>query len=123
MQIAKKLVPTLALFGSASTLLCCALPALLVALGAGAALAGLVGAMPQLVWLSEHKVALFIIAGILIAGAGLLRYSRLNASCPADPEEAKACQRLNRLNAWLFWLSLGFYATGAFFAFLAPMLM
>ena len=28
--------PTLALFGSASTLLCCALPALLISIGAGA---------------------------------------------------------------------------------------
>ena len=38
----------------ASTLLCCALPALLVALGAGAVLATAVSVFPQLVWVSEH---------------------------------------------------------------------
>ena len=45
------------LFASSSTLVCCALPALLVAVGAGAALSSLVSAVPQLVWLSEHKEA------------------------------------------------------------------
>ena len=44
------------LFASSSTLICCALPALLVALGAGAALSSLVSAVPQLVVLSEHKL-------------------------------------------------------------------
>lgn len=34
---------------SSSTLICCALPALLVAIGAGATLAGLVTAVPQLI--------------------------------------------------------------------------
>ena len=50
------------IFTSSGTLLCCALPAALVAVGAGATLASLVGAVPQLVWLSEHKGPLFAIA-------------------------------------------------------------
>lgn len=48
---------------SASTLLCCALPALLVALGAGAVLASRVSVFPQLVWVSEHKIEVFVLAG------------------------------------------------------------
>lgn len=44
-----------ALLASSAPLLCCVLPAFLVAVGAGAALAGLVTALPQLIWLSEHK--------------------------------------------------------------------
>ena len=52
------LAPTLSLFASAGTLVCCALPALFVTLGAGAALAGLVGEFPQLVWLSTYKLYL-----------------------------------------------------------------
>jgi hypothetical protein len=48
-----------AAFGSllfaSGTLVCCVLPAVMVALGAGAALAGLVTSVPQLVWLSAHK--------------------------------------------------------------------
>ena len=43
------------LFATSSTLVCCAIPAVLVALGAGAALSSLVAVFPQVVWLSEHK--------------------------------------------------------------------
>jgi len=43
------IVQTLTLFGSLGTLLCCALPALLVSLGAGAVMASLVTNVPQLV--------------------------------------------------------------------------
>ena len=56
-----------ALLASSATLVCCVLPAVLVALGAGAALAGLVTAVPQLVWLSEHKALVFGGAAALLA--------------------------------------------------------
>jgi len=117
------LVSTLALFGSFGTLLCCALPALLVSLGAGAAVIGLVSAVPQLIWLSEHKVSLFIFAGITIVISGMLRWLNRNAPCPADPAQAKTCLRLRKLSAWIFYGSLAMYATGVFFAFIAPRLL
>ena len=113
------IVPTLALFSSMSTLLCCALPALLVSIGAGAVMIGLVSAVPQLVWLSEHKVPLFIFAGIMLSLSGLLRYRNRNAPCPADPLRAKACARLRRISGIIFYLSLSCYAVGFFFAFIA----
>ena len=47
------------LFATSGTLVCCAIPAALVTLGAGAALSSLVSVFPQVVWLSEHKEALF----------------------------------------------------------------
>ena len=99
------IVPTLALFSSMSTLLCCALPALLVSIGAGAVMIGLVSAVPQLVWLSEHKVPLFIFAGIMLSLSGLLRYRNRNAPCPADPLRAKACARLRRISGIIFYLT------------------
>ena len=54
MPLHRSVLPTLTLFGSFSTLLCCALPALLVSLGAGAVTIGLVSAVPQLIWLLCH---------------------------------------------------------------------
>ena len=71
--------------------MCCALPAAMVAIGAGAALAGLVGAVPQLVWLSEHKAALFALAGTMLAVAGWLQHRARFAPCPADPRLAAEC--------------------------------
>jgi hypothetical protein len=59
-----------ALFASSGTLVCCALPALLVAVGAGAALSSLVSAVPQLVWISEHKLGVFSFAAVMLAFAG-----------------------------------------------------
>src|SRR5271170_3738673 len=93
------IISTLALFGSFSTLLCCALPALFVSLGAGAALIGLVNGVPQLIWFSAHKVALFVFAGCMLTLSGITRYLNRNAPCPADPLKAKACKKLRRFSS------------------------
>src|ERR1700709_2090210 len=106
MAVKHKIIPTLALFGSFSTLLCCALPALFVSLGAGAALIGLVSAVPQLVWLSQHKVGLFIFAGVMLTISAVSRYMTRNAPCPIDAAEAKACKRLRRISFGVFCFSL-----------------
>ncbi len=119
MSLRSSVLSIFALFGSFSTLICCALPALLVSLGAGAAVAGLVSTVPQLVWLSEHKVSLFIMAGLLLAASGIVRYLTRNAPCPIDPAQAKSCMRMRRFSAGVFYFSLAMYATGFFFAFIA----
>jgi hypothetical protein len=83
-----------ALLASSATLVCCVLPAVLVALGAGAALASLVAAVPQLVWLSEHKPLVFGIAIALLVISGLALSHGRSLPCPSDPQAARACQRL-----------------------------
>ena len=116
----------LSVFTSSSTLVCCALPALLVALGAGAALASLVGAFPQIVWLSEHKIPLFLAAGVMLALAGLLQWSaRRDAvlACPPERALAEACATAKDYSLIVYWVSVAIYATGLFFAFIAPLLM
>lgn len=110
---------SLALFTSLGTLLCCALPAALVAIGAGAVLAGLVTAVPQIVFLSEHKVALFAVAGAMLAASAALRYANRHAPCPADPRLAASCTRLRRIGGVALYGSMAVYAVGFFFAFVA----
>ena len=119
MGLHKHIIPTLSLFGSFSTLLCCALPALLISLGAGAAMIGLVGAFPQLIWISEHKILLFIFAGTMLTLSGTLRYLSRNQACPADPVKANACGRMRRISFGVFCFSLCMYAVGFYFAFIA----
>lgn len=111
------------IFTSASTLLCCALPALLVALGAGAALATVVGAVPQIVWVSEHKTLVFVGAGVMLAVAGYLQYRARFLPCPADAGLAAACARQRRVSNVIYFVSLAIYVIGVSFAFLAPYLM
>ena len=119
----KRVVGFLSLFTSLGTLVCCALPALLVALGMGAALAGLVGAVPQIVWLSENKLWLFASGAVLLASGGYLQWRARFEPCPFDLEMAHACAAARKSSRVLYLVSLGIYSIGAFFAFAAPLVI
>ena len=95
-----------ALLASSATLVCCVLPAVMVSLGAGAVLVGLISAVPQLVWLSEHKVLVFGTAGVMLLLSGIMLVSAIRLPCPIDPRGAKACRRLRKFSVGLF--SAGF---------------
>ena len=123
MNLRAIILEALTILSSFSTLVCCALPAALVSIGAGAVLASVVTAVPQLVWLSEHKVQLFAFAGLMLALSGVSAYRNRNAPCPADPIQARSCIRLRRWSARAFCLSATIYAIGLFFAFFAARLV
>jgi hypothetical protein len=112
-------VSTLSLFGSTGTLLCCALPALFVSIGAGAAFAGMVSAAPWLVTLSKYKAWTFGISGLLIMIAGWMRWRSRNEPCPIDEKKARACAQLRKLSGIIYGVSVFIWAIGFFFAFVA----
>lgn len=113
----------LTLLTSSGTLICCALPALFVTLGLGAAFGGFVSAFPQLIWLSEHKIALFVFAGAMLSVAGFFQWRARYAPCPIDPALARACLKTRRLSRIIYFISLAVYLTGFFFAFVAAKLI
>jgi mercuric ion transport protein len=112
----------LSLFTSTGTLLCCALPSLLVALGMGATMAGLVSSVPQLVWLSQYKLYVFSASGAMLGLASFLQYRSQFEPCPIDPEQARACtaSRVWSLRVLLFAIVV--WSVGFFFAFVAPLI-
>ena len=112
-------LPALSLFTSLGTILCCALPALLVTLGMGAALAGFVSAVPWITAISAHKKIVFVLAGLLILMSGFMQWRARNAPCPADPDQARACMTLRRLSRAILIFAGVIYLTGFFFAFIA----
>lgn len=112
-----------ALLASSATLVCCVLPAVLVSLGAGAALAGLVSAIPQLVWLSEHKIAVFGIAALLLLVSGFALWRARNLPCPINPDAGRSCQRLRRISVTLYVFAAGAYLLGTAFAFVLPVIL
>jgi hypothetical protein len=116
-------VTWLTLFASGGTLICCALPALLVAIGAGAVLASAVSTFPQLIWISAHKGYVFVGAGAMLAAAGYLQWRAQFLPCPADPKLARTCQRSRTISRWVYGISVGVYLIGAFFAYAAPWLL
>jgi cytochrome b561 len=117
-----KLTDTLTLCASSSTLVCCALPALFVAVGAGAALAGLASNFPALIWLSEHKELSFGFSILMLVIAGIAQWRARSAPCPIDPLLAAQCMRTRAVSFRIYRLSLGIFLIGAFFAFAAPFL-
>ena len=62
------------LFASSSTLICCALPAIFVALGAGASFASLVSTFPFLIVLSQYKIYISFTALTRLAIAGIINF-------------------------------------------------
>lgn len=112
----------LSLFTSGGTLVCCALPALLVAIGAGAALSTVVAAVPQLVWLSEHKEPVFAAAALMLAIAGAMQWRARCLPCPADPALAAACAHARAVSLWVYGVSVALFTVGALFAFVLPLI-
>lgn len=124
----KSVLSYLSLFTSFGTLLCCALPSLLVLLGLGATVASFLAAVPWLVALSRHKNWVFAIAGILIAGNLVYVYwlgprlAMRGGACPPDSPEA--CVTASRASRTVLWISAVLYCGGAFSAYaLGPLLM
>ncbi|MES2635969.1 MAG: hypothetical protein V4605_01495 [Pseudomonadota bacterium] len=113
----------LSLFTSGSTLICCALPATLVAIGSAATLASLVSNFPQLIWISEHKLLVFGLAGAMLVIAGYLQWQARNAPCPIDPTLAAVCTKTRKNALRIYWLSVVIFAIGVFFAFIAPLIV
>lgn len=115
-------VSYLGLFTSVGTLVCCALPSFLVALGLGATVAGVIGVFPQIVILSENKGWVFTLSGVLIAVAAVSLYVQRNAPCPIDPVEARACTVARKWAIRSVILSALFWGSGFFAAFVLPLL-
>lgn len=107
----------LALLLSFGTLLCCALPIVLVSLGFGAAVAAFNFEYPLLLALAGYKPWMFTGSAALLLLAGWWLWWR-PAACPADPELAAHCARARVWNRRAFWAGCAVWASGFFFAYL-----
>ena len=107
----------ISLFTSLSTIVCCALPALFVSVGAGATLLAVLTKVPQLIWISEQKLFVFGIAGLFLTIGGVALWKQSKTPCPIDAE--KICLPLRKINVWIYIASVVLYLIGAFFAFVA----
>src|ERR1700689_2022344 len=101
----------LSLFTSLGTLLCCALPSLLVLFGLGATVATVLSEVPWLVDLSRHKDWVFIVAGLMITTISAYVYAiaqKLQLKRGAcDPNDPAACQAASRFSRIVLWCSAG----------------
>lgn len=116
----KKTLHFFSLFGSLSTLLCCALPVTLVSLGMGTTFASLTSTFPQITWLTGHKNTLFIITGLMLTLSYYLMQKSENLPCPIDQNKRDACQSSKNFSKYIFWGSVILYIIGLLFSFIIP---
>mgnify|MGYP001291274494 CR=1 FL=1 len=120
-KLKENIILFLSLFTSLSTLLCCALPALLILLGFGAVFAGLTASIPQIIWLAERKGLLFSIGGILLFLASLIERKKQDLMA-CNPKSPEACSQTSNWSKKLLYISYILYAIGFVTAFLFPLL-
>jgi len=108
----------LTLFASSGTLICCALPIILVTLGMGATVAALTSSLPFLIVLSQHKVWVFIFSGLMLALSAWVLY-RPGQQCPVDPQQAEICRTSKKWNRRIYWASVIIWIIGFSAAFIA----
>ncbi len=106
------------LFASSGTLICCALPIILVTLGMGASVAALTSSLPFLIVLSQYKIWVFVFSGLMLAMSAWFIY-RPGQSCPTDPQQALICERSKTWNKRIYWFSVVIWSIGFLAAFLA----
>ncbi|WP_177418283.1 hypothetical protein [endosymbiont of Lamellibrachia barhami] len=111
-------VTWLTLFVTTGTLVCCALPILLVTLGLGATVAALTSALPFLITLSQHKAWVFALSGLMLGLSGWLLY-RSGRSCPSDPQLGELCNKTHIWNRRIYWSSVTIWGIGFVAAYLA----
>jgi len=111
------------LFSSSATLLCCALPILLVSLGFGSAVAAIYGDyFPWLRWFGLNEGITFGATFSILAISSWMLFRSARA-CPADPSLAEACNNAHKWNRRFFWTAVAIWLIGAFSAFILPLMV
>ena len=113
----------ISLFASSSTLICCALPAIFVVLGAGASFASLITVFPFLITLSQYKLYITLFALIMLVLAGYINYKTFYMPCPTDPELGKLCMKTRKRSRYIYYLSLLLFIFATIFTYIIPRLI
>jgi len=105
------------LFTTSGTLICCALPILLVTFGLGSAVVAMTSAAPFLITLTQYKIWVFLFSGLMLLIGGWVIY-RPGRSCPVDAKLGAACATADRWNRRIYWSSVIVWSIGFFAAYL-----
>ena len=113
----------LTLLASSSTLICCALPAIFVTLGAGATLASVVNIFPELIVISKFKVYISVFALFFLIITGVLIKKASSQPCPTDPNLRNLCMKTRKRSRTIYIISVFIFAFASIFTYIVPTLM
>tara|TARA_B100001559_G_scaffold43918_1_gene32665 strand:+ start:1969 stop:2340 length:372 start_codon:yes stop_codon:yes gene_type:complete len=120
MSVESTRIAIISLFASSSTLICCALPALFVFIGAGASFASLVNIFPQLIIISQYKIQISIGTLIILLIAGVLIKKSDSLPCPIDPKLRNICLKTRKKSKAMYYISVIIFLSASFFTYLLP---
>ena len=110
----------ISLFASSSTLICCALPAVFIVIGAGATFASIISIFPFLVVISKYKVSITLVSLLILVFAGYINYRTYYLPCPADPELGRICLQTRKRSRLIYYLSVSLFTFATIFTYLIP---
>ncbi|HLT23394.1 MAG TPA: hypothetical protein VKZ84_08120 [Bacteriovoracaceae bacterium] len=113
-----KLFGWFSLFTSFGTLICCAIPSLLVIVGLGSVVAGVVGEYPQFVWLSEHKAWIFTFSISMLIISQVMQRLTIKKNC-----DDGYCEVTKSWAKPIWWATLSINLIGLFWAYVLPQLV
>ena len=110
----------ISLFASSSTLICCALPAVFIIVGAGATFASIISVFPFLVVISKYKVSITLVSLLILVFAGYINYRTYYLPCPADPELGRICLQTRKRSRSIYYFSVTLFTFATIFTYLIP---
>ena len=110
----------ISLFASSSTLICCALPAVFIVVGAGATFASIISIFPFLVVISKYKVSITLVSLLILVFAGYINYRTYYLPCPADPELGRICLQTRKRSRSIYYFSVILFTFATIFTYLIP---
>ena len=100
-----------------STLLCCALPIVLVSLGLGTVLAWLVSHLPWLVWVSEHAIYFISLTLILLIISGYLVFFHPSSCDIQNKKNLDECHNRQKYAKIIWFVTAIILLIGAIFKY------
>ena len=110
----------ISLFASSSTLICCALPAVFIVVGAGATFASIISIFPFLVVISKYKVSITLVSLLILVFAGYINYRTYYLPCPADPELGRICLQTRKRSRSIYYFSVILFTFATIFTYFIP---
>ena len=110
----------ISLFASSSTLICCALPAVFIVIGAGATFASIISIFPFLIVISKYKVSITLVSLLILVFAGYINYRTYYLPCPADPELGRICLQTRKRSRSIYYFSVILFTFATIFTYLIP---
>lgn len=119
-KVESEKIGIISLIASSSTLICCALPAMFVAVGAGATLASLVNIFPQLIIISKYKIVISSITLLVLFIAGWFIKKSDSLPCPIDPQLRIICLKTRKRSKIMYYASVIIFVMASAFTYIIP---